>query len=87
MQMERFKTGFEIVWKFKSRLYVRFSNTFKLGAFTANVILMEDLVVIMSLTEAINDEFGVSKLRVMLEMQVYNQLYILMSQLRRISCR
>jgi hypothetical protein len=45
MQMERFKTGFEIVGNSNPDFYVRFLKHIQTGCFTANVLLMEDLVV------------------------------------------
>lgn len=56
------KTGFEIVGNSNPDFMLGFSNTFKLGAFTANVLIDGRFGGdVMSLTEAINDEFGVSK--------------------------
>jgi TonB-linked SusC/RagA family outer membrane protein len=56
------KTGFEIVGNSNPDFMLGFSNTFKFGAFTANVLIDGRFGGdVMSLTEAINDEFGVSK--------------------------
>ena len=56
------KTDFEEVGNANPDYMLGFSNTFKYGSFFANVLI--DARVggeVMSLTEAINDEFGVSK--------------------------
>jgi len=56
------KTGFEVVGNSNPDYMLGFGNTFKYGSFFANVLI--DARVggeVMSLTEATNDEFGVSK--------------------------
>ena len=56
------KTGFEVVGNANPDYMLGFSNSFKYGSFFANVLV--DARVggeVMSLTEATNDEFGVSK--------------------------
>ncbi len=56
------KTGFEEVGNANPDFMLGFSNSFKFGSFTANVLIDGRFGGnVMSLTEAINDEFGVSK--------------------------
>lgn len=56
------KTGFEEVGNANPDFMLGFSNTFKLGSFFANVLIDARFGGdVMSLTEAVNDEFGVSK--------------------------
>ena len=56
------KTGFEEVGNSNPDFMLGFSNSFKFGAFTANILIDGRFGGdVMSLTEAINDEFGVSK--------------------------
>lgn len=56
------KTGFEEVGNANPDFMLGFSNSFKLGSFFANVLIDARFGgEVMSLTEAINDEFGVSK--------------------------
>ncbi|WP_367753268.1 SusC/RagA family TonB-linked outer membrane protein [Flavobacterium sp. WC2430] len=57
------KTGFEEVGNSNPDFMLGFSNSFKLGSFFANVLIDARFGGdVMSLTEAINDEFGVSKI-------------------------
>ncbi|MFV5699997.1 SusC/RagA family TonB-linked outer membrane protein [Flavobacterium sp. ZT3R17] len=56
------KTGFEEVGNSNPDFMLGFSNSFKFGSFFANVLIDGRFGGnVMSLTEAINDEFGVSK--------------------------
>jgi TonB-linked SusC/RagA family outer membrane protein len=56
------KTGFEEVGNANPDFMLGFSNSFKFGSFTANVLIDGRFGGnVMSLTEAVNDEFGVSK--------------------------
>jgi TonB-linked SusC/RagA family outer membrane protein len=56
------KTGFEEVGNSNPDYMLGFSNSFKFGSFFANVLIDGRFGGnVMSLTEAINDEFGVSK--------------------------
>ncbi|TRW97933.1 SusC/RagA family TonB-linked outer membrane protein [Flavobacterium gawalongense] len=56
------KTDFEEVGNSNPDFMVGFSNSFKLGSFFANVLIDGRFGGnVMSLTEAVNDEFGVSK--------------------------
>ena len=56
------KTGFEEVGNANPDFMLGFSNSFKFGSFFANVLIDARFGGdVMSLTEAVNDEFGVSK--------------------------